>query len=177
MTRVRLRKRVSHTVAAGVAAGVVLALSGCWAQDVPPLDPPELKLQVAPTYCTGLWHMPNMNFAGSLSWGVYATLVVPDDDSDLPALDGAEVMVDGLPDARASVDGGGVVVGVLPLTALGEYPITGIEVRLANGEEYSLSVDYSFEVGADGFEVTCEGDGADAERIREGIRVSPLVDF
>lgn len=171
--------RVLPAVLAGAAA---LALSGCVLTDVPPADPPEpqppeLGLNVAPTYCYGLWHMPNSNFAGSLSWALYATLVETDDDSDLPDLTDASIMVDGLPDAQATVDGDGVVVGVLPLTSFGSYPITGLGVTTADGEKFSLSADYEFVVAADEYDVTCEGDSAQAETIRQSILVSPIVDF
>lgn len=163
-------------VPAALAGAAALALSGCYGPDVPPLDPPQLRLNIAPTYCTGLWHGANQ-FFDSLSWALYAALVETDDGSELPSLAGAEITVDGLPDAKASVDDDGVVVGVLPLNSYGDYEITGLDVTTADGQEFALSVDYSFAVGADESDVVCEGDEAQSDIIRQGIQVSPIVDF
>lgn len=146
---------------------------------MPEIDPPVLELELRPssTYCTGLWHMPNSKFPQSLTWGLYATLVETEDGSELPELTTAKISVEALEAALASVDDDGVIVGVLPMTARGDYLISGVVVGLKDGPEYPLSVTYNFEVGADGSDITCEGDEADAERIRQGILLSPLVDF
>jgi hypothetical protein len=165
-------------VAVALAGATVVSLSGCWT-DMPQIDPPvlELELRTSPTYCTGLWHMPNRNFAGSLSWALYATLVETEDGSDLPDLSEARITVDGVPTAQASIDGDGVLVGVLPLMEFGSYPISGLGVSLPDGTEYSFPVSYDLEVGAEGADVSCEGDDADAETIQNGILLSPLVEF
>lgn len=166
-------------MAVALVGATVLSCTGCNYQDVPDLDAPklELELQLSPTYCTGLWHMPNPKFPGSLSWGVYASLVKTDDGSELPPLSGATILVDKLPDAQASIDSQGVIVGVLPLSERGTYRISGVIVRSEAKDDYSLSLAYDFEVGPEGSDIECEGDAADAETIQQGIRVSPHVSF
>lgn len=182
MRGVRPGRSRSRIAAVALAGATILSLSGCWwvqedFDSLDSLDSPVFGLRISPTYCTGLWHMPNTNFAGSLSWGLYATLIETDDGSDLPELGDARISVDGLPGARASIDASGVLVGVLPLTEFGSYPITGLVVILPDGTEYPFTLSYDFEVGANASDIACEGDEADAKAIRGGILTSPLVDF